>query len=128
MRRSLRVLGAVALLTAAGNALADPCEAPLPSPGTVFEGRVDYVGDGDGLCVLSPNGLVEVRLQDWSAPELSQPSGRAAKTVLSSIVRGRRIRCVAGQRSFDRVVAACTLDGVGLGDLMRRAGQNEGGR
>jgi endonuclease YncB( thermonuclease family) len=36
--------------------------------------------------------------------------------------------CVAGRRSYDRVVARCTVGGQSIGHLMRRAGVREGGR
>lgn len=109
-------------------ALADPCEAPLPKPGQAFAGPVRYVGDGDSLCVDGPTGLVEVRIADFYAPELHAPGGRQAKAALERIAMGRRVECRAGKRSYDRVVARCTLAGISLGDRMRRAGVQEGGR
>jgi micrococcal nuclease len=119
---------AVGLALASTAAHADPCEAPLPKRGAVFEGRVAYVGDGDSLCVTSPAGLVEVRLADYFAPELSEPGGPQAKAALSRISMGRRVVCRAQNRSYDRIVVRCTLNGTDIGDLMRRAGQAEGGR
>lgn len=121
-------LPAAGLAFLASPALADPCEAPLPRRGAAFEGVVDYIVDGDGLCVRTPAGLVEVRLADFRAPELSEPAGPAAKAALQRLVMGRRVRCVASGRSYDRVVADCTLEGVSLGALMRAAGVREGGR
>lgn len=115
----------------ASAALADPCEAPLPKPGQLFSGPVAYVGDGDSLCVsVGPGrmGMVEVRVADFYAPELNAPGGREAKAALERITRGRQVRCVAGKRSYDRVVATCRINGQSVGDLMRRAGVGEGGR
>lgn len=109
-------------------AFADPCEAPLPKPGTEFAGRVTYIVDGDGLCVGDDLGGIEVRLADFNAIELSQPGGRDAKAALERLVFGKSVACIAGKRSWDRVVARCVLDGRGLGDLMREAGVPEGGR
>ena len=123
-----------ALILAAGLALAataaqaDPCEAPLPKPGTVFAGPVSYVGDGDGLCVTGPAGQIEVRLADWYAPEINTPEGRRAAEVLRSIVMGRTVKCRAMHRSYDRVVAQCALDGTDIGRIMRSRGVVEGGR
>lgn len=127
----LALAATVALL--ASPALADPCEAPLPKPGQVFSGPVTYVGDGDSLCVATrPQSTggdwIEVRVADFYAPELNAPGGREAKAALERITRGRRVECVAGKRSYDRVVATCRIDGRSLGDLMRRAGVSEGGR
>ncbi len=111
-------------------AAADPCTAPLPPAGTGFAGQVRYVGDGDSLCVgpsPDPASWIEVRLADFYAPELSRPGGAAAKAALEQIAFGRTLRCQAGKRSYDRVVARCRLNGAALGDLMRRAGIAEGG-
>ncbi|MET3836210.1 endonuclease YncB(thermonuclease family) [Brevundimonas sp. UYEF29] len=124
------------LLTPAA-ARADPCEGRLPDrAGETFSGVVRYVGDGDGLCLGStadPATWIEVRLSDFDAPELNSPAGRGARDRLASLVRGRRLTCVAVRgRSgrvvvYDRVVAACRLNGRGIGDLLREAGGREGG-
>jgi len=111
-------------------ALADPCEAPLPPPGATFSGAVRYVGDGDSLCVgrtANPAEWIEVRLADFYAPELQTPGGPRAKAVLEQLVAGRQLSCQADHRSYDRIVAWCTLNGVAVGDLMRRRGVAEGG-
>jgi len=129
IRFLLVALGAVLWWPCA--ALADPCEAPLPKSGTFFSGQVRYVGDGDSLCVgltTNPTEWVEVRLADFYAPELSEPGGEAAKRTLTQLVRSRTLQCLAGRRSYDRVVARCTLEGADVGDLMRAAGVREGGR
>lgn len=110
------------------SALADPCEAPLPRPGTFFQGRVEYVGDGDSLCVKTASGLVEVRLADFNAPELREPNGPAVRGTLRRLTLGQSASCRAGRRSYDRVVAHCTIRRVSIGDMMRSAGVDEGGR
>lgn len=113
------------------SALADPCEGDLPRSGEVFTGVVRYVGDGDGLCVGlagDPQQWIEIRLADFYAPELNEPGGRAAKAMLHSVVFGKTLVCRAGRRSYDRVVAACTLNGRAVGDLLRGRGSSEGGR
>lgn len=128
-------MGAVLLATPA---LADPCKAipdkgPAPgnlASGRTFSGPVTYVGDGDSLCVAvgpGPQNLVEVRVADFYAPELSTPEGPAAKRALERIAKDRQVTCTAGRQSYDRVVATCRLDGSSLGDLLRRAGVEEGG-
>jgi endonuclease YncB( thermonuclease family) len=112
-------------------ALADPCEAQLPSSGTSFSGTVRYVGDGDSMCVganSSPATWIEVRVADFYSPELNGPGGRQAKAALENVAFGKQVQCEAGKRSYDRVVARCTVNGTSVGDLMRRAGITEGGR
>lgn len=131
MRRYLGwalLIGALAVGTAAS---ADPCTGPLPPSGATFSGRVAYIVDGDGLCVAvgpSPSEWVEVRLADFYAPELSGPGGEDAKVKLARVARGRQVECRAQKQSYDRVVAACTLNGVSLGTLMQQSGVNQGGR
>lgn len=122
------------VLLGASSAAADPCEAPLPPAGASFIGPVVYVGDGDSLCVASqrgregyPSTWVEVRLSDFYAPELHAPGGKVAKWTLARLVRKRVVQCTAGRRSYDRVVARCSLRGRSVADLMRQAGVVEGG-
>lgn len=115
----------------ASPALADPCEGGLPAKGPTFSGVVRYVGDGDGLCVGPagrPDHWIEIRLSDFYAPELNEPGGQAAKRRLEQISMGKMLTCRAGRRSYDRVVAACTLGGRPLGSVLRAAGGAEGGR
>jgi len=127
--------GVLALLPTV--ARADPCEGRLPArAGESFSGLVRYVGDGDSLCLgptLDASTWIEVRLADFDAPELHSPTGRADRDRLSALVRGRLLACVAvrGRNGrvvvYDRVIAACRLDGRPLGDLLRAAGGREGG-
>lgn len=124
----------------ASPALADPCKAvpdkgPAPAwlkRGAEFSGRVVYVGDGDSLCVdargVGPAGWVEVRLADFYAPELHDAGGAEAKRELERIAKGRRVECIAQKQSYDRIVAACLLNGRSLGVMMEGAGIEEGGR
>lgn len=112
-------------------AFSDPCTAPLPALGSSFSGIVRYVGDGDSICVgtsTDPSSWIEVRIADFYAPELHAPGGTQAKVTLERIGLGRDVRCMAGRRSYDRVIAQCSLNGTSVGDLMRRAGITEGGR
>ena len=83
-------LALLAALTTTTATKADPCRAipdrgPMPSylhRGAQFSGPVVYVGDGDSLCVAvgqGPANWVEIRLEDFYAPELHSPTGPAAK-------------------------------------------------
>jgi endonuclease YncB( thermonuclease family) len=125
------------LLLAPAVARADPCEGRLPArAGETFSGLVRYIGDGDSLCIgpsNDPATWIEVRLSDFDAPELHSSTGRADRERLSGLVRDRVLACVAvrGRNGrvvvYDRVIAACRLNGRGVGDLLRAAGGREGG-
>lgn len=132
------VLPTAALTLLPSLAFADPCEGPLPRhAGQTFSGTVRYVGDGDGLCIGQsddPSTWIEVRLADFDAPELVSPAGRAVKATLERIAVGQQAHCVAGGGrtrrviSYDRVIATCRINGRRIGDLLREAGAEEGGR
>lgn len=137
--RARHALAALLFSLPAAAAHADPCKAipdkgPLPAelrPGTRIEGPVPYVGDGDSLCLAlgpAPDRWVEIRLADFYAPELGEPGGPEARRALERLVRHRRLACRIEKRSYDRAVSRCTLDGVPLGDLLRKAQVPEGGR
>ena len=131
-------LAVLAALTTATAAKADPCKAipdhgPMPSylhRGAHFSGPVVYVGDGDSLCMAvgqGPANWVEIRLEDFYAPELHSPGGPDAKVALERVAMGQNAECVANHQSYDRVVAICRIDGRSIGDLLRAAGVVEGG-
>lgn len=131
-------LAVLATLTMATAAKADPCKAipdrgPMPSylhRGAHFSGPVVYVGDGDSLCVAvgqGPANWVEIRLEDFYAPELHSPTGPAAKAALEKVAMGRNAECVANRQSYDRVVATCRIGGRSIGDLLKATGSIEGG-
>lgn len=131
MRARIAIIAACVAGAWASPALADPCEGALPPKGTAFSGVVRYVGDGDGLCIGPtgrPDRWIEIRLADFYAPELHEPGGVEAKRRLERIVMGKPLACHAGRRSYDRVVATCTLGGRPLRGLLRAAGGAEGGR
>ena len=128
MNHRTSILIALLLLSGASQAMADPCEAPLPPKGEKFSGEVTYIVDGDGFCVGKDRGGIEVRVADFNACELSEPGGEAAKLNLRKIVFGKVVECVAGKRSYDRTIAVCAVEGQKVGDVLRRAGTCEGGR
>jgi endonuclease YncB( thermonuclease family) len=131
----LTLLGA---MTVATEAKADPCKAipdrgPMPSylhRDAHFAGPVVYVGDGDSLGVSvgqGPENWVEIRLEDFYAPELHSPTGPDAKAALERVAMGRNADCIADHKSYDRVVATCRIGGRSIGDLLRTVGGAEGG-
>lgn len=132
------VTGAAALSLLPTTAQADPCEARVTNyqAGQVIAGRLMYVADGDSICIgegRNPRHWVEVRLVDWSAPELSQRGGFEAKAVMDRL-RGAPVECTVRlgyngrTTSYDRVLASCLIAGVSAAEHMRRAGIVQGGR
>jgi hypothetical protein len=132
------VIAGTAVLALAATARADPCTAipdvgPVPpylQPGSHFSGPVVLVLDGDSLCVAVGPGAanwVEVRLEDFYAPEMSA-DGDDAKAALQRVAMGKEVVCTAGPQSYDRVVSSCQIGDRSLGDLMRAAGVSQGGR
>jgi endonuclease YncB( thermonuclease family) len=132
--RSFLIAAAALMVPAVAHA--DPCEGALPRhAGETFAGAVRYIGDGDSLCVgADPNTWIEVRLADFNAPELHDQGGQAGKAALEHIAMGHQAQCVAGGGrsarvvSYDRVIATCRVNGRRIGDLLREAGAEEGGR
>lgn len=128
---TLRVIAGTFMLAVPAMAHADPCTGPLPQHGTQFGGVARYVGDGDGLCVGPkdrPDQWIEVRLDDFNPPELKELGGERAKHLLAATTMSKSLTCRAGRRSYDRIVATCTLAGRPLGNELRRRGGVEGGR
>ena len=134
----IRIVLITSVLAFAAPALADPCTAPVDGykPGQRITGLVWYAGDGDSLCVgpsPDPSSWVEIREARWFAPELHEAGGRQAKAVMDRLV-GRRAICTVerghneSMRSYDRVIAACSVDGQPIGKIMARAGIIQGGR
>lgn len=70
----------------------------------------------------------EVRLANFYPLKLHDAGGPEAKATLSRLVEGKKVEYIAEHRSYDRVVAVCRLRGRSVGDLMRSAGIQEGGR
>jgi micrococcal nuclease len=87
-------------------------------PGTLL-GEVTHVRDGDTIEV---DGL-PIRLNGLAAPEAGEPGARAATRVMAELVQGQALRCeLNGERTHDRCVATCYLDGQDISAEMVRAG------
>ncbi len=88
-------------------------------PGGQLEDVVGKVIDGDTLYV----GPAKIRLEGIAAPELDEPLGPEARDFLTVIALGKPARCdLTSERSFDRQVAVCRIDGQDLGKVMVEAG------
>jgi micrococcal nuclease len=77
-----------------------------------IEGRVTVVRDVDTIVVAG----TPVRLNGVDGPETSNRAGREARTFMERLVHGRTVACVLdGDRTYDRWVGVCYLDGQDIG-------------
>jgi micrococcal nuclease len=104
---------ALALASMVAPTLAAPC------PRETFTGQVTHVRDGDTIEV---EGL-PIRLNGLAAPEGDEPGGDAATRAMVELVDGRTLRCeLNGERTHDRCVGICYLDGKDISAEMVRQG------
>ena len=79
---------------------------------TVFDGIVTKVRDGDTIEV----GKIPIRLNGVSAPEMNEPLGPQSKAFMTDLVMSKRLRCeLNGEKTHDRFVGVCYLDGKDIG-------------
>jgi len=100
----LKILPALLLALLAAPALAD----------RVLEGRVTVVRDVDTIVVAG----TPVRLNGLDGPETSTRVGREARAFMTRLVRGETVTCrLNGERTHDRWVGVCYLDGQDIGAI-----------
>ena len=79
-----------------------------------IEGRVTVVRDVDTIVVAG----TPVRLNGLDGPETSTPIGREARAFMDRLVRGETVTCrLNGERTYDRWVGVCFLDGRDVGAI-----------
>lgn len=81
-------------------------------------GRVQHVIDGD---TFNLQGYA-IRLWGIDAPERDTAYGSGATQTLQQLVRGRTLTCQPVDRSYERLVASCSMDGRDLSQVMVRLG------
>lgn len=111
-----------ALFIIAGTVLTmDAHAADLIGPACVHDGdtlRVDARRNRDA-CI----GGTSIRIKGIAAPELNEPNGIASREALKRIVEGKVVVCQpTGEKSGDRVIAYCTVEGRDVGEAMVRSG------
>ncbi len=107
----MRAVSLIALLVAVV-----PVMAAEP---TTLTGKVTKVRDGDTIEV----GPIPIRLNGVSAPELKEPLGQESKQFMTDLVKGKRVRCeLNGEKTYDRFVGTCYLDGEDIGASVIKAG------
>ena len=97
--------------------------------GGTFPCRVQYVTDGDTFRCTSG---VRIRLSSIDTPEMpgSCQPGRAcapgdpyaAKAALARLIDGKTVRCEPVGKSYNRVAAWCSVNGIDLSCAMVRSG------
>jgi endonuclease YncB( thermonuclease family) len=111
--RAIPFLGLTATLLAAPPADAANC------PRGTLTGEVTYVRDGDTIVV----GSMPIRLNGLAAPEGDEPGGAEATEAMLELVQSRTLRCeLDGERTHDRCVGVCYLNGEDVGEAMVRQG------
>lgn len=79
-----------------------------------IEGRVTVVRDVDTIVVAG----TPVRLNGVDGPELSSRAGRNGQTFMARLVGGKMVECnLNGDRTYDRWVGTCFLDGEDIGGI-----------
>jgi endonuclease YncB( thermonuclease family) len=79
-----------------------------------IEGRVIVVHDVDTIVVAGTT----VRLNGVDGPEVSNRAGRDARTFMTRLVRGEMVSCdLNGERTYDRWVGVCYLNGQDIGAI-----------
>lgn len=79
-----------------------------------IEGRVTVVRDVDTIIVAG----TAVRLNGVDGPETSTRYGREARAFMTRLVQGETVICeLNGERTYDRWVGVCFLEGEDLGAI-----------
>ena len=86
---------------------------------TQILGTVSHVRDVDTVEL----GGIAVRLNGIDGPELSTRIGQEAKLFMAELVLRREVVCdLTGERSHDRLIGVCYLNGEDIGALAIRTG------
>lgn len=86
----------------------------VTSNGLQVIGYVTHVRDVDTIEV----GNVAIRLNGLDGPELSTNIGQQAKRFMTELVLNRQVTCeLTGERSYDRQIGVCFLNGEDIGAI-----------
>ena len=91
-------------------------KSELPKPGTLLEGQVTHVRDGDTIEV---NG-VAIRLSALDCPERGISEGESANEVAQNFLWAEATCELTGAKTYDRLVGYCIVGGQDFGLFMMR--------
>ena len=84
-----------------------------------LQGTVTHVRDGDTIEV----GNMPIRLNGLHAPELDRRGGKRAAAFMRDLVLHTAVTCsLTGEKSYDRFVGTCWLDGADIAGELVAAG------
>ena len=87
-----------------------------PKPGTLLEGQVTHVRDGDTIEV---NGIA-IRLSALDCPERGTSEGESANEVAQNFLWADATCELTGAKTYDRLVGYCIVGGQDFGLFMMR--------
>ena len=91
-------------------------KSELPKPGTLLEGQVTHVRDGDTIEV---NGIA-IRLSALDCPERGTRDGEHANRLAQQFLNTKAVCELTGAKTYDRLVGYCIVGGQDFGLFMIR--------
>ena len=91
-------------------------KSELPKPGTLLEGQVTHVRDGDTIEV---NGIA-IRLSALDCPERGTRDGEYANRLAQQFLTTKAVCELTGAKTYDRLVGYCIVGGQDFGLFMMR--------
>ena len=89
-------------------------KSALPKPGTLLEGQVTHVRDGDTTEV---NGIA-IRLSALDCPERGTSEGESANEVAQNFLWAEATCELTGAKTYDRLVGYCSIENQDFGLFM----------
>ena len=89
-------------------------KSELPKPGTLLEGQVTHVRDGDTIEV---NGIA-IRLSALDCPERGTRGGEHANRLAQQFLNTKAVCELTGAKTYDRLVGYCSIENQDFGLFM----------
>ena len=91
-------------------------KSELPKPGTLLEGQVTHVRDGDTIEVSG----IAIRLSALDCPERGTSGGESANRLAQQFLTTKAVCELTGAKTYDRLVGYCIVGGQDFGLFMMR--------